>query len=304
LKSVSAVFDYLAGGKEDPASKPGLASLLKTIWHAEYEDERDARFINERIHANIQKDGTFSVVPQMPGGITSPGATAPYRRCGRTVSRAAGQTDRGPAHRSARDTEGRPAQGLGRISACLRAMRTARAIARARAASVPTFAVLAWGDSIELALKIEKIPGFRQPPQAQISHGRLPRNCSEAMVKDLGAVAVEGGKWEIYIGGAAGSSVRKGDVLGAVDSHEEVLKYMGRFIQYYREHARYLERTHGFVARLGIDKIRAIVMEDSEGIGERLDREIAASKAAYKDPWQEMYSTKAAEFAPLLPVLS
>ncbi len=71
LKSVSAVFDYLAGGKEDAASKPGLASLLKTLWHSEYEDEPDARFINERVHANIQRDGTFSVVPQIPGGITS-----------------------------------------------------------------------------------------------------------------------------------------------------------------------------------------------------------------------------------------
>ncbi len=132
-----------------------------------------------------------------------------------------------------------------------------------------------------------------------------PRNCSEAMVKDLGAVAVEGGKWEIYIGGAAGSSVRKGDILGAVDSHEDVLKYIGRFIQYYRENAKYLERTHGFVQRLGIDKIRAVVMEDSEGIGERLDQEIAESKAAYKDPWREEYSAKPTnQFASLLPVLS
>ncbi len=125
------------------------------------------------------------------------------------------------------------------------------------------------------------------------------------MVKDLGAVAVEGGKWEIYIGGAAGSSVRKGDILCVVDSHEDVLKYMGRFIQYYRENAKYLERTHGFVQRLGIEKLRAIVMEDSEGIAERLDREIAESKAAYKDPWQEIYMTAAAkQFEPLLPVLS
>lgn len=72
LRSVSAVFDHLAGGREDAASKPGLASLLKTLWKGKYEDERDARFINERVHANIQKDGTFSVVPQIPGGIASP----------------------------------------------------------------------------------------------------------------------------------------------------------------------------------------------------------------------------------------
>ncbi|MBM6414887.1 nitrite reductase large subunit, partial [Lacticaseibacillus paracasei] len=104
--------------------------------------------------------------------------------------------------------------------------------------------------------------GFDSPHKMKLATAGCPRNCSEAMVKDLGAVAVEGGKWEIYIGGAAGSSIRKGDILAAVDSHEDVLKYMGRFIQYYRENAKYLERTHGFVSRLGIDKIRAVVMED------------------------------------------
>ena len=125
------------------------------------------------------------------------------------------------------------------------------------------------------------------------------------MVKDLGAVAVEGGKWEIYVGGAAGSSVRKGDVLCVVDSEEDVLKYMGRFVQYYRENARYLERTHGFVARIGVAKIRSIVVDDSEGIAERLDQEIAASKASYKDPWKEAYMPAAAnQFASELRVIS
>jgi nitrite reductase (NADH) large subunit len=68
-----------------------------------------------------------------------------------------------------------------------------------------------------------------------------PRNCSEATTKDLGAVAIEGGKWEIYIGGAAGSRVRKGDILAVVDTHEEVLTLMGRFIEYYLEHAKFKE---------------------------------------------------------------
>ncbi|MGH9802417.1 MAG: (2Fe-2S)-binding protein, partial [Blastocatellia bacterium] len=71
LRSVSSVFAALTGGKEDVGSKPGLASLLKTIWHDLYDDERDARFINDRVHANIQKDRTFSVVPRIYGGVTS-----------------------------------------------------------------------------------------------------------------------------------------------------------------------------------------------------------------------------------------
>jgi nitrite reductase (NADH) large subunit len=72
LKSVSSVFKALAGGLENAASKPALASLLATIWNDEYEDERDARFINDRVHGNIQKDGTFSVIPEMPGGVCTP----------------------------------------------------------------------------------------------------------------------------------------------------------------------------------------------------------------------------------------
>jgi nitrite reductase (NADH) large subunit len=305
LKSVSAVFDVLAGGKEDAASKPGLASLLKTLWHAEYEDEPDARFINERVHANIQKDGTFSVVPQIPGGITNP---AQLRRIadvaekyhvplvkltgGQRIDLVGVKKDDLPNVWRDLDMPSGYAYG--------KSYRTCKSCIGTE------FCRFGVGDSIALATKIEhEFQGFDSPHKMKLATAGCPRNCSEAMVKDVGAVAVEGGKWEIYIGGAAGSSVRKGDILTVVDSHENVLKYMGRFIQYYRENAKYLERTHGFVERMGISKIRSIVVEDSEGIGERLDQEIAASKAAYKDPWKEMYqSSPANHFATLLPVLS
>ncbi len=305
LRSVSAVFDYLAGGKEDAASKPGLASLLKTLWHEEYEDEPDARFINERVHANIQKDGTFSVVPQIPGGITSP---AQLRRIADVAERyrvplvklTGGQridllgVRKDDLPNVWRDLEMASGYAYGK------SYRTCKSCVGS------DFCRFGLGDSIELALKIEReFQGFDSPHKMKLATAGCPRNCSEAMVKDLGAVAVEGGKWEIYIGGAAGSSVRKGDVLSTVDSHEDVLLYMGRFIQYYRENAKYLERTHGFVTRLGIEKIRAVVMEDSEGIAERLDREIAASKAAYKDPWKDAWVGPAAnQYSSLLPVLS
>jgi nitrite reductase (NADH) large subunit len=305
LRSVSAVFDYLAGGKEDAASKPGLASLLKTLWKGEYEDEKDARFINERVHANIQKDGTFSVVPQIAGGITSP---AQLRRIADVADRyrvplvklTGGQ--RIDLLGVRKEDLPKVWEDLGMPSgfAYGKSYRTCKSCVGS------DFCRFGLGDSIALALKIEQeFQGFDSPHKMKLATAGCPRNCSEAMVKDLGAVAVEGGKWEIYIGGAAGSSVRKGDVLCTVNSHDEVLKYMGRFIQYYRENAKYLERTHGFVERLGIDKIRAVVMEDSEGICDRLDREIAESKAAYKDPWKEMYSAATAVegFAPLLPVL-
>ena len=131
------------------------------------------------------------------------------------------------------------------------------------------------GDSIALAQKIERrYQGIESPHKMKLATAGCPRNCSEAYVKDLGAVAIEGGLWEIYVGGAAGGSVRKGDLLCTVKTHDDVLLYMGRFMPYYREHAKYLERTYGFLERLGIERLRAILVEDSEGICARLDAEI------------------------------
>ena len=100
-------------------------------------------------------------------------------------------------------------------------------------------------------------------------------------------MAIDGGRWEIYLGGAAGATVRKGDLLCTVDTHDEVLLYIGRFIQYYREHAKYLERTYGFVERVGIDILKGILVDDSVGICARLDERVSEAVDAYKDPWLE-----------------
>jgi nitrite reductase (NADH) large subunit len=161
------------------------------------------------------------------------------------------------------------------------------------------------GDSTSLAIKIEtKLQGIQSPAKIKMATAGCPRNCSEAMVKDFGAVAVEGGKWEIYVGGAAGAHIRKGDILCTVDSHDEVLKIMSRFVQYYRENAKYLERTYGFLERVGIERLRSILVDDCEGICERLERELDAAVEAYRDPWREAYAPATPnQFASLLPVL-
>jgi nitrite reductase (NADH) large subunit len=304
LKSVSAVFLALADGKEDPGSKPGLASLLNTIWAGEYVKESDARFINERVHANIQKDGTFSVVPMMAGGVTSP---AELRRIADVAEKyhvpmvklTGGQRI---------DLLGIKKDDLPKVWADLgipsghaygKSYRTCKSCVGS------DFCRFGVGDSTTLAIKIEhKFKGIDTPHKVKMATAGCPRNCSEAMVKDVGAVAVEGGKWEIYVGGAAGAHVRKGDILCVVDSHDDVLKYSARFMQYYRENAKYLERTYGFVERIGIDKVRAVVVEDSEGIAARLDAAIEASIEAYQDPWMEAYqAARPTEFATLLPVI-
>jgi nitrite reductase (NADH) large subunit len=159
------------------------------------------------------------------------------------------------------------------------------------------------GDSMALAGKIEKrFRGMDSPGKLKLTTAGCPRNCSEALVKDVGAVAVEGGKWEIYVGGAAGSHVRKGDLLCTVESHEEVLKIAGRFMQWYRENAKYKERTYSFVERMGIERVRAVIMDDSDGIAEALDIAMRQSVDAAYDPWLEADILKTAnQFSDLIP---
>jgi nitrite reductase (NADH) large subunit len=122
------------------------------------------------------------------------------------------------------------------------------------------------GDSTKLGVELEtRLQGMESPAKMKLAVSGCPRNCAESYVKDVGIVAIDGGRWEIYIGGAAGAHVRKGDLLATVDDAETAKKLTGRFLQYYRENAKWLERTYAFVPRVGLDRIKGVVVEDSEG---------------------------------------
>ncbi len=287
LRSVSAVLSALAPGGDDPKSKAGLASLLKTIWAGDYEDERDARFINDRVHANIQRDGTFSVVPRIFGGVTS---AAQLRRIADVADKhqvpmvkiTGGQRI---------DLLGIPKDKLPEVWRDL-GMPSGHAYAKAfrtcKTCVGTEFCRYGVGDSTALGIAIEqRFQGLESPHKMKLATAGCPRNCSEATTKDVGAVAIEGGRWEIYVGGGAGSKVRKGDILCTVDTHDDVLRVMGRFMQYYREHARYLERTYDFVERVGIRELQRLLVEDAEGLCESLDAAVQAAVDAFVDPWRE-----------------
>ena len=303
LHSVSAVFTHLAGGIEDPASKIPLASLLGTIWPGEYDDERDARFINDRVHGNIQKDGTFSVVPEMAGGICTPAelmriAQAAVKYNVPLVKMTGGQRI---------DLVGVKKEDLPGIWADI-GMPAGHAWGKSYRTCKSCIGIdhcrFGLGDSMGLAQRIERT--FRafadSPGKMKLGTTGCPRNCSEALIKDLGAVAIGDGKWEIVVGGAGGAHVRKADLLATVEGEDAVMKIAGRFMQFYREDAKYKERTYTWVPRIGIDRIRAVVVEDSEGWGARFDAEIAAAVAAYRDPWLDGAAPRTAnQFASIIP---
>jgi|KBSSwiStaDraftv2_1062776.scaffolds.fasta_scaffold00748_34 nitrite reductase (NADH) large subunit len=288
LHSVSSVFAALApDGKPDANSKMGLASLLQMMWPDEFVDERDARFINDRVHANIQRDGTFSVVPQMKGGVTN---SAQLRK----IADVADKYD----VPMIKLTGGQRIDLLGLRKEDLPAVwadldmpsgyaygKSFRTVKTCVGSDFCRFGV---GDSTALGIAIEgRFQGIAGPGKMKLAVTGCPRNCAEALCKDLGVVAVDGGRWEIYVGGAAGAHIRKGDLLATVDDPDEVIRLTGRFLQYYRENANWLERTYSWVPRFGIDEIRAVVVDDRDGIAERLDAAMQKAVDAYRDPWKE-----------------
>ncbi|GLY14536.1 nitrite reductase large subunit NirB [Kineosporia rhizophila] len=284
LYSVSAVFAALApGGSEDAKSKMGLTSLLRTMWPQEFVDERDGRFINDRVHANIQRDGTFSVVPQMKGGVTTIEqlrtiADVAEKYQVPMIKLTGGQRI---------DLLGIPKEHLPNVWADLdmpsgyaygKSFRTVKTCVGS------DFCRFGLGDSTALGVAIEtRFQGIESPGKVKMAVSGCPRNCAESLVKDIGVVAVEGGRWEIYVGGAAGAHIRKGDLLVTVDTPEEVLTVSGRFLQYYRENAKWLERTYAFVPRLGLDFIRQEMEQDAAGLDERMQKTVEG----YRDPWKE-----------------
>ena len=288
LHSVSSVFAALApDGQEDANSKMALASLLETMWADEFVDERDARFINDRVHANIQRNGTFSVVPQMKGGVTS---SWQLRRIAEVADKYAIPMIKLTGGQRI-DLLGVRKEDLPAVWADLdmpsgyaygKSFRTVKTCVGS------DFCRYGLGDSTALGIAIEeRYQGLASPAKMKLAVTGCPRNCAEALCKDLGVVAVGDGRWEIYVGGAAGAHIRKGDLLATVDDPDTVLRLTGRFLQYYRENANWLERTYAFVPRVGIDKIRTVVVDDAEGIAEQLDANMQKSVDAYRDPWQD-----------------
>jgi nitrite reductase (NADH) large subunit len=286
LKSVSAVLREL-GTNDDEKSKNGLASMLKGIWGLEYIDERDSRYINDRVHANIQKDGTFSVIPRIYGGVTTADDLIKIGQVAKKysvpmVKFTGGQ--RIDLLGIKKDDLPGVWSDLGMPSgyAYTKALRTVKTCVGTE------FCRYGTNDSTGLGIALEKrFQGFEFPAKVKLGVSGCPRNCAESTVKDIGIVATEGGDWDILVGGAAGAHVRRTDVLARVKTADEAMQLTGRFMIYYRDNAKWLERTYDFVPRVGIKFLQEVLVNDSLGIVADLDAEVEKTIAAYVDPWLE-----------------
>jgi nitrite reductase (NADH) large subunit len=285
-EAVSDVSAACGTGRECGLCKPALAYLVSEVNDNRHREERAARYINDRVHANIQNDGTFSVVPRMYGGVTTPDQ----------LRRIADAADRYDA-RMVKVTGGQRIDLLGVRKQDLPAIwrdigmpsghAYAKAIRTVKTCVGTDFCRFGIGDSIDLGVRMEREwEGLHTPAKVKSGVSGCPRNCAEATVKDIGAVAVEGG-WQLRVAGAAGGTVREADVLATLDTADELLRLATVFLQYYREHGDYKERLYDFVPRIGLEEIRAVVCDERRS-AELLERfRIAKAAAAARDPWLE-----------------
>ncbi len=263
-----------------------MSYLLDMVWCGEHEEDRSARFINDRVHANIQKDGTFSVVPRMRGGVTSP---AELRRIADVAEKYNVRMVKITGSQRI-DLLGIKKSDLPKVWADLgmpSGQAYTKGVRMVKTCVGTEFCRFGVQDSTATGIELERrFENLYTPHKFKMGVSGCPRNCAEATVKDLGFVGQEGG-WQVVVGGAAGKTVRKADLLITVATTEEALEAAALFFQYYRENANYLERSYDFVERLGIEKIRKETVYASPEAKQGLLDRLARSKAMAKDAWQE-----------------
>ncbi len=310
LKDIPAVMQALDWKTPDgcPKCRTALNYYLLCEWPGEYQDDSQSRFINERAHANIQKDGTYSVIPRMWGGGTSPkelmkiaevaekyGVKYVHVTGGQRIGLYGLKKEQLP--HIWKDLE---EAGFVSCHAYGKALRTVKTCVGKEWCRFGT------QDSTRLGIEMEKLTwGSWTPHKFKMAASGCPRNCAEATIKDLGVVCVDSG-YEIHVGGNGGVKVRATDFLVHVKTEEEVLEYTAAFMQLYRENAHYLERTAPWIERVGLAYVKEQIVEDAENRKRLADRFREAQKYAQQDPWKEMAEneSKRVEFEPLKVVAS
>jgi nitrite reductase (NADH) large subunit len=307
LKTIPAVMQELEWKTSCGCAKcrPALNYYLVADWPDEYADDYQSRFINERVHANIQKDGTYSVVPRMWGGVTS---SKELRAIADVVDRfeipmvkvTGGQRI---------DMLGIRKEDLPAVWADLGKAGFVSGHAYAKGLrTVKTCVGSDWcrfgtQDSTGLGIRIEKFMwGSWTPAKVKMAVSGCPRNCAEATCKDVGVICVDSG-FEIHFAGAAGLDIKGTEVLGLVKTEDEAMEVIVALVQMYREQGRYLERIYKWAKRVGIAEIKRQIVDDAEKRAGYYDRFVFSQKFAQVDPWTERASGKDKhEFRPMASV--
>ncbi|MHA0857339.1 nitrite reductase large subunit NirB [Paenibacillus sp. CMAA1364] len=297
LSTTREVMNVLGWGNDEGCSKcrPALNYYLHMLQPETYEDEKESRFVNERMNANIQKDGTYTVVPRMYGGVTTPEALKKIADVSlkydvKVVKVTGGQR---------LDLIGVKKEDLPKVweeldmpsgYAYAKSLRTVKTCVGSQFCRFGTQDSMGMGELIE-----RKFERLDFPAKFKIAVNGCPRNCAESCTKDIGIVGNDGG-WEVFIGGNGGIKPRIADSFCKVKTDEELIEICAAIMQYYRETGNYLERTSEWVERIGLEQIQSVLMNNEDNRKELVKRiEIALQQV--EDPWKKMINDPATRTA-------
>ncbi|HDC5317203.1 TPA: NAD(P)/FAD-dependent oxidoreductase [Staphylococcus aureus] len=271
-----------------PKCRPAINYYLNMVYPHDHEDERESRFANERYHANIQNDGTFSVIPQMRGGVTDADQLI---RLGEVAKKyhvplvKVTGSQRVGLYGVKKEELPNIWEDLGMRSASAYGKKT-RSV---KSCVGKEFCRFGTQYTTRLGIRLEKTFEYIDTPHKfKMGVSGCPRSCVESGVKDFGIISVENG-FQIYIGGNGGTEVEKAEFLTTVETEDEVIKLCGALMQYYRETGIYAERTAPWLRRLGFENVKEVLL-DPERQNELFERIMDAKKAVEAEPWEAITS--------------
>ncbi|WP_337032758.1 nitrite reductase large subunit NirB [Paenibacillus illinoisensis] len=287
LQTTKEVMNVLGWSQPEGCSKcrPAINYYLGMLTPDTHEDEKESRFVNERMNANIQKDGTYTVVPRMYGGVTTPEelkriADISVKYDVKAVKVTGGQR---------LDLIGVKKEDLPHVWAELdmpSGYAYAKSLRTVKTCVGSQFCRFGTQDSMAMGALLEhKFERLDLPAKFKMAVNGCPRNCAESCTKDIGIVGNDGG-WELFIGGNGGIKARLADSLCKVKTDAELIELCGAIIQYYRETGNYLERTSEWVERMGLEQIRSVVVDNVEERKALMER-IEFALSHVEDPWKK-----------------
>jgi len=266
--------------------RPALNYYLISTWPKEAIDDPQSRFINERSHANIQKDGTYSVVPRMWGGVTT---ADELRRIADAVDKYKIPTVKvtGGQRIDLLGVKKEDLVGVWRDIGMPSGHAYGKTLRTVKTCVGSEWCRFGTQDSTKMGQDLERaLWRMYAPHKVKLAVSGCPRNCAESGIKDVGVIGVDSG-WEIYVGGNGGIKTEVAHFFCKLKTAEEVLEYSGAFLQLYREEGWYLERTVHYISRVGLDYVKKKILDDAEGRRALWER-LQFSLADEPDPWFEM----------------
>ncbi|WP_024793393.1 nitrite reductase large subunit NirB [Tomitella biformata] len=287
-RTFSALITKYGKGSGCEICKPAVASILASTGSAHIlePDQAALQDSNDRFLANIQKNGTYSVVPRMPGGECTPEQLIVIGEVARDFGLYTKVTGGQRIDLFGARVEQLPLIWRRLVDAGMESGQAyGKSLRTVKSCVGSTWCRYGVQDSVGMAVRLEtRYRGLRSPHKIKFGVSGCARECAEARGKDVGVIATEQG-WNLYVGGNGGQTPAHATLLAGGLDDATLVSYIDRYLMLYVRTADRLQRTSRWVQGRGLEDLQQVVCEDSLGIGAELEAAMDAHVAGYRDEW-------------------